>query len=408
MSLSYSQTLDYLYNRLPVFHKIGKAAYKKDLTNTLLLLEAIGNPHLKLKCVHIAGTNGKGSVSSLLHSFFVENGYRCGLYTSPHLLDFKERIRINTDNITEAFVIDFVARTKLAIEKIDPSFFEVTVAMAFDYFASQNLDICIIEAGLGGRLDSTNVIQPLLSIITNIGFDHTDILGDTLEKIATEKAGIIKQNTPVVVGEYLNETKTVFENTALEKQAQLNFALPAPTHWIEQCALKGKYQIKNLSTVYTALQQLENHFQFDAKFTDLALKNVKENSGLRGRWEVLSQQPFIVADTAHNADGLKYTIEQFTDIPHAQIHFILGFVNDKDLNKVLPLFPKNANYYFTKPSVFRGLDASILKESAEAYGLLGETFDEVKTAFNLVSKSLSANDILYIGGSTFVVADLLS
>lgn len=409
LTTSYTATMDYLYNRLPVFHKIGKAAYKKDLTNTLLLLEAIGNPHQQLKCIHIAGTNGKGSVSSFLHSIMVENGYRSALYTSPHLLDFRERIRLDRQNIDETFIVEFVEQIKPHIERIDPSFFEVTVAMAFAWFARQKPEVCIIEAGLGGRLDSTNVITPCLSIITNIGYDHMDILGNTLEQIASEKAGIIKPGVPVVIGETLPQTLPVFEQAARSCMSSMTVASGAPGSWITNSALKGSYQQKNLATVYAAVQELTQlGFAFEESAILKALKNVTPNSGLRGRWEILNESPFIVADTAHNGEGLKYTLSQFMAKPHRKPHFVLGFVNDKDLDKVLPLFPKEAQYYFTRPSVFRGLEASVLKEKAAKYGLAGEVYNDVNTAFHRAKTVMHRDDILYVGGSTFVVADLLA
>lgn len=404
----YQESLDYLYKRLPVFHKIGKAAYKKDLGNTLALLSFLGNPHKKLRCIHIAGTNGKGSVSSLLHSILLENGYTSALYTSPHLLDFRERIRIGKENIAEDFVADFVDKIKPALDEIDASFFEVTVAMAFDYFAKYNPDICIIEAGLGGRLDSTNVIDSILSIITSIGFDHMDILGSTLAQIATEKAGIIKENQVCIIGEVDAELTQIFVSTAKEKNTELVIANTVSDSFFQFSALKGNYQKHNLKIIYSAMQILRNvGFELEDSKIILGLQNVRINSGLRGRWEVLKTKPFMVADVAHNQEGLSSTMSQFMQIPALKRHFILGFVADKDLRLVLPLFPKDAKYYFVKPTVFRGMDSAILQEKAEEFGIHGKTYLRIEEAWNAAKTEMTEKDALYIGGSTFLVSDFL-
>lgn len=409
MSATYQETLDYLYSRLPVFQHIGKAAYKADLNNTIALMSALGNPEKNLKCIHVGGTNGKGSVSSMLAAVFTKHGYKTGLYTSPHLIDFRERIRINGEMIPKENVIQFTEQVKPLIEEISPSFFEITVGMAFDYFRKEQVDIAIIEVGMGGRLDSTNVVSPLLSVITNIGWDHMEFLGDTLAKIAAEKAGIIKPGIPVVVGESHEETKPVFTAKASALESSLTFAGPAPDNWINDCELKGIYQKRNLGTLYSAIQVLEHSgFEFNHELISDALKNVKKISGLKGRWEIIQNNPFVVADTAHNLDGLKLTIEQFLSSQAAQYHFVLGVVNDKDLSKILPLFPEKAKYYFSKPSVMRGLPAQQLQSTAAEYGLSGDVYNDVKSAYKAALQQASQNDAIYIGGSTFVVADLLS
>lgn len=405
---NYQETLDYLYSRLPVFQHIGKAAYKADLTNTIKLMAALDNPEKELTCVHVGGTNGKGSVSSMLASVFSSHGYRTGLYTSPHLKDFRERIRIDGEMIPESYVIDFTEKVKPVIEDISPSFFEITVAMAFQYFKDCNVDMAIVEVGMGGRLDSTNVIIPKLSVVTNIGWDHMEFLGDSLEKIAKEKAGIFKQHVPSVVGEILPETLPVFMNTAKELNSNLLIGSDHPNQWDQICELKGIYQSKNLSTLHAALQQLESQgYRFDAEKIHYALQNIKKLTGLRGRWEVLGEQPYIVADTAHNADGLKLTIAQLESLNKQHLHFVLGVVNDKDLGKILPLFPKMGTYYFCKPNIFRGLDAEKLKETAAQYGLTGETYASVADAFSAAQNAAGAADAIYIGGSTFVVAEVV-
>ncbi len=408
LDAQYQATLDYLYSQLPVFQHIGKAAYKADLNNTIALCNALGNPENKFKSIHVAGTNGKGSSSSLLASVFTAHGYKTALYTSPHLKDFRERIRINGEMIPKQYVIDFTEKVKSLIQDIKPSFFEITVAMAFCWFAEQGVEMAIIEVGMGGRLDSTNVINPELSVITNIGWDHMEFLGDTLAKIAAEKGGIIKPGIPVVIGEWTEETLPVFENIAKEKGASLLLAQAAPADWVALFALKGSYQIKNLGTVYTALLQLMRMgYPFETEKIETALRDVKKLSGIKGRWEVLQMQPLVVTDVAHNDHGLKPVLAQFTAIPHAHMHFVLGVVNDKDLGKVLPLFPKNATYYFSKPNIMRGLDANILKETAANYGLVGESYPSVQEALQAALKNSAVRDIIFVGGSTFVVAEVI-
>ncbi|MCC7296696.1 MAG: bifunctional folylpolyglutamate synthase/dihydrofolate synthase [Bacteroidia bacterium] len=406
---SYAETLEYLFNRLPVYQHIGKAAYKADLNNTIALMKALDNPELSFKSIHIAGTNGKGSVSSLLASIFAVHGFKTGLYTSPHLKDFRERIRINGEMIPESEVVDFTQRIKPEIDRIQPSFFELTVAMAFDYFRSQQVDIAIIETGMGGRLDSTNVILPELSIITNIGMDHMDFLGDTLSKIASEKAGIIKHNIPVVVGEKHPETDPVFEGKAVSEKAALFYADEAPENWTELFAMKGNYQVKNLATVAKAVEVMQSTglLKPNKELLERALKEVVQWSGLRGRWEILNQHPLTIADAAHNDHGLKWAMKQLKELKSNHIHFVFGVVNDKDLSKVLPLLPTSATYYFCKPKIIRGLDAKLLQEKSESAGLHGNCYSSVTEAIKAAQTQAKENDVLYIGGSTFVVAEAL-
>ena len=406
--LSYGETLDYLYSRLPVFQHIGKAAYKADLNNTIALCKALGNPENSFKCIHIGGTNGKGSVSSMLAAVFAEHGYKTGLYTSPHLKDFRERIRINGQMITEDYVVNFTERVKPLIESIEPSFFEITVAMAFDYFRAEKVDMAIIEVGMGGRLDSTNVIVPELAVITNIGWDHMEFLGDTLPKIAAEKAGIVKPGIPVVIGESRDETKPVFAEKALVSHSPIHFADHAPENWIATCELKGHYQRKNLATVKKSLDVLESMgYPFEQDKILNAISNVKKLTGLRGRWEIMQTHPLMIADTAHNADGLKETMAQLSDLNAPKIHFVLGVVNDKDLGKILPLLPVDATYYFCKPNIFRGLDAEKLAEQANSQGLKGAVYESVEQAKKTALSNAHSDDVIYVGGSTFVVAEAL-
>ncbi len=406
---TYQETLDYLFNRLPMFQNVGKSAYKADLNNTIDLLNAIGNPQDKMTFIHVGGTNGKGSVSSMLASIFTQHGYKTGLYTSPHLVDFRERIRINGQEISEAFVIDFTQRIKPHIETIHPSFFEITVAMAFDYFAKEKIDIGIIEVGLGGRLDSTNVIHPILSVITNVSWDHMDLLGDTLEKIALEKAGIIKQNVPVAIGEMEAAPLQVIIDKAKEMQAPYNNDWTCEPDWIDACELKGIYQRENLNTVYRAIKFLESTYRFDSDKIMHALSQVNKNTGLRGRWEILKTSPLVIADTAHNYPGVKMVMQQLMEtVGSMKLHIVWGMVGDKDRKEILKLLPTTAAYYFTKPSVIRGLDATILQEDASGYHLKGNTFETVGKALEYLLENCDADDIIYVGGSTFIVADAIS
>lgn len=406
--MNYQQTIDWMFKQLPMYQQQGASAYKKDLTNTLLLSEHLGHPENQLRCIHVAGTNGKGSTSHLLASVLQEAGYRVGLYTSPHLKDFRERIKINGEEISEAFICDFIAENKSFFEVNQLSFFEMTVGLAFDYFAKAQTDINIIEVGMGGRLDSTNIIQPLVSVITNIGLDHTQFLGSTLEAIAFEKAGIIKKDTPVVVGEYLPETKPVFIAQAKAQEAPIYFASELINDTFPS-VLIGDYQIHNKKTVQEVLAILNEYTDF--KVTDENICNgfmkVIENTGLQGRWQQLADAPKVICDTAHNSHGLKIVMQQLLNEKYSNLHIVLGVVNDKDLDEILPLFPKKAKYYFCRPNILRGLDAAILSEKAQEYGLEGKVYISVSNAYQEAVEAAQSDDLIYIGGSTFVVAEVL-
>ena len=404
--MTYQETTAWLFDQLPMFQMQGASAYKKDLTNTLLLVEHLHHPETKFKSIHVAGTNGKGSTSSMIASVLQEAGFKVGLYTSPHLKDFRERIRINGEMISEEFVVDFVALNKPFFEENQLSFFEMTVGLAFDYFAKEQVDIAVIEVGMGGRLDSTNVITPLVSVITNIGLDHTQFLGDTLPKIAAEKAGIIKSNIPVVIGECLDETKSVFVAKSKIENAPIYFAQDNPDVFYE-CALLGDYQIHNKKTVLQTIKLLQAQFKIEENHIMLGLKNVILNTGLLGRWQILKQKPFVVCDTAHNSHGLKVVVSQISKHQFETLHVVLGVVNDKDLDTILPLFPKNAKYYFCKPNLPRGLNADLLQVKAANFGLQGEVFDSVSSAYIAALDVAQDADFIYIGGSTFVVAEIV-
>lgn len=406
--MNYQETIDWMFKQLPMYQQQGASAYKKDLTNTLLLSEHLGHPENHLHCIHVAGTNGKGSTSHLLASVLQEAGYRVGLYTSPHLKDFRERIKINGEEISETFICDFIAENKSFFEDNQLSFFEMTVGLAFDYFAKKQTDINIIEVGMGGRLDSTNIIKPLLSVITNIGLDHTQFLGSTLEAIAFEKAGIIKKDTPVVIGEYLPETKPVFIAQANEQEAPMYFASELINDTFPS-VLIGDYQIHNKKTVQEALVILNEYTEF--KVADENIRNgfmkVIENTGLQGRWQQLGFTPKIICDTAHNSHGLKIVMNQLLNEKYNNLHIVLGVVNDKDLDEILPLFPRKAKYYFCRPNIPRGLDATILSKKANEYGLDGEVYISVSNAYQVAVETALHDDLIYIGGSTFVVAEVL-
>jgi len=429
--MTYQQTIDYLFAQLPMFSKIGADAYKANLDNTIALCTFLDNPQNKFKSIHIAGTNGKGSTSHMLAAILQQNGYKTGLYTSPHLKDFRERIKINGEEISEQFVIDFVQKTKTLSEKIEPSFFELTVAMAFEYFAQQQVDIAIIETGLGGRLDSTNVISPILSIITTIGYDHMNILGDTLEKIASEKAGIIKPNTPVIIGEYLPETKNVFIQKATNENAPIYFVqdeyitsninytvdylsldVTNTTHNIAEhfkLDLNGMYQAKNLCNVLCAEGILMNKgFTLSTQNEKLALANVKKLTGLHGRWEVITQNPTVIIDVAHNEDGIKQVIDQLSIVnkDSSTYHFVLGMVKDKDVDKVLSILPKNAHYYFSNAQIPRALPHDELKQKAAAHNLIGNSFNEVNSAIANAKQQAKINDVIVVCGSVFLVGEV--
>ena len=404
--MTYQETINWMFTQLPMYQQQGASAYKKDLTNTILLASHLDNPEKKIKAVHVAGTNGKGSTSSMIASILQEAGYRVGLYTSPHLKDFRERIKINGEMISEDFVVEFVKQNKSFFEENSLSFFEMTVGLAFDYFVKENVDIAVIEVGMGGRLDSTNIITPLVSVITNIGFDHTQFLGNTIEAIAGEKAGIIKPKIPVVIGEYTEETKKVFLAKAQECDSEIYFASDLITDDYP-CGLLGDYQFHNKKTVVQTINILKEKFEITDDEVKKGLLNVVKNTGLLGRWQQIHSNPKVICDTAHNSHGLKIVLNQIQKEKFNNLHFVLGVVNDKDLEDILPLFPKNAKYFFSKPNVPRGLDATILKESAEVYGLIGDVYNSISEAYKEALSVSSKNDFIYIGGSTFVVAEIV-
>lgn len=406
--MNYPETLNWLFNQLPMYQLQGASAYKKDLTNVHVLMDYLEHPENQLQCIHIAGTNGKGSSSHMIASVLQEAGYKVGLYTSPHLKDFRERIKINGVMISEDFVCDFVNQHQSFFEANDMSFFEMSVGLAFDYFAKEKIDIAVIEVGMGGRLDATNIITPLVSVITNIGLDHTQFLGNTLAAVATEKAGIIKRNIPVVIGEYTPETQPVFLATAKVNQSDLYFAsdLIATTYPSD---LLGDYQVHNKKTVLQTLTVLNQYTSFHTyeSHWKKGLSQVVKNTGLQGRWQQLGKSPKIICDTAHNTHGLTIVLNQIQKESSDQLHFVLGVVNDKDLDEVLPLFPKNAMYYFCKPNIPRGLEADILHKKASSFGLNGKIYNSVSAAYAKAKQNAQPSDFIYVGGSTFVVAEIL-
>ena len=408
--LNYSEALEYLFSTLPMYQRVGAAAYKKDLSNTLELCSQLGNPHNQFKSVHIAGTNGKGSSSHMIAAILQSAGYKVGLYTSPHLKSFTERIRINGVEIGEKEVVDFVTNHKLLLEEVKPSFFETTVVMAFDYFARNKVDIAIIETGLGGRLDSTNVIRPLVSLITNIGLDHQHMLGDTTSKIAKEKAGIIKKSVPVVIGKRQEDVIHVFERSSIEKDAPLFFAseLVSEDRIREfQLDLKGDYQKLNLPGVLQTIELLkEEEFAIDDVAIEKGLKNVVQLTGLKGRWQVIHKTPLIICDTAHNLDGIELVVSQLEAIPKNRLHIVWGMVNDKDPEALLSLLPKAATYYFCEPKVPRGMKLADLEYHASRMELKGEFVGDVNKAITTAKEVARYDDVIFIGGSTFVVAEI--
>jgi len=405
--MTYQETVNWMFKQLPIFQNQGKSAYKSDLTNIILLDNHLNHPHKHFKSIHVAGTNGKGSTSHMLASILQEAGYKVGLYTSPHLKDFRERIKINGEFVSEQFVIDFIKYNKPFFETHQLSFFEMTVGMAFDYFSEQKIDIAIIEVGLGGRLDSTNIITPLVSVITNIGFDHMQFLGNTLEAIAFEKAGIIKPIIPVVIGETQKETKPVFIEVARNNKADISFA-DREIKEIYSSDLKGDYQIHNIKTVIQTIQKLpKDKFKISKENIQKGLFNVVKNTGLRGRWEVLQNKPKVICDVAHNKEGLHYIMRQLEKEQYKQLHIVFGVVNDKDLLSILPLMPKQANYYFCKPNIERGLDAYVLEKAFRDSGFNGNAYSSVKSAFENAIENAKIDDLIYVGGSTFVVAEVI-
>lgn len=435
--MSYQDTIDYLYSRLPLFSRIGPAAIKADLHNTIAICDFLGNPQNKFKTIHIAGTNGKGSTSHMLASILQEAGFKTGLYTSPHLYDFRERIKVNGIMCSETFVTSFTNKMKPFIEKVAPSFFEITVGMAFEYFGDENVDIAIIETGLGGRLDSTNVINPILSIITNIGMDHMALLGNTLPEIASEKAGIIKKATPVVISEVISETKNIFDQKANSLNAPIYYAedfiqfksfqnnwqsslfefnqplihlLDAPLFpksFTVECDLPGKYQYKNLKGVLVAMQILATMgWQLSASKILKGLLHVRKNTGLMGRWECIQINPRIILDVAHNEHGIKALLEQLESIHYTQLHIVTGMVKDKDVNAVLNLLPKKAKYYFTQSHIPRALPVSELASKGNTFDLIGSQFENVNIALQAANINATPNDLILVIGSVFLVAEV--
>lgn len=405
--MNYQQTLDYLFSQLPMFQRVGASAYKADLNNTIELCKLLHHPEKNFKSIHIAGTNGKGSTSHMLASILQEAGYKVGLYTSPHLKDFRERIKINGEMISEQEVVDFVIKHQSEFEQINLSFFEWTVGLAFDYFSKKQVDIAVIETGLGGRLDSTNVITPLVSVITNIGKDHTQFLGETLAKIASEKAGIIKENIPIIIGETQQETQQVFIDKALEKSAKIFFADKIITTNYES-DLKGIYQEKNKKTVLAAIQQLMiNGFSIAEENIKNGLLNVVKNTGLLGRWQILSENPLTICDTGHNEAGINEVLKQISLTKHNHLHFVFGAVNDKEIDSILSMLPKNATYYFCQAKIPRALDVNVLYTKAKKIELKGNPYDSVENAIKQAKSNASVNDLVFVGGSTFVVAEAI-
>ncbi len=421
--MNYKQTIDFLFAQLPMYQRQGKAAYKANLNNTLALDKHFDYPHRQYLTVHIAGTNGKGSVSHMLASVLQQAGYKTGLYTSPHLKDFRERIKVNGAMIDEQSVVEFVEQNKEVIESIKPSFFEMTVAMAFQYFAKQNVDIAIIETGMGGRLDSTNIVSPMLSVITNIGLDHTAFLGDNLQSIAGEKAGIIKPKTPVVIGEWHKDTASVFMKKALENNSPIVFANRVrnasvkdnkytinfndePEYIDLELDLLGSYQQKNILTVLTALDVLKKELSILPEHIKEGVRTASATTGLKGRWQQLSDNPKIICDIGHNVEGVKYIVEQIDKQKFANLHIVWGMVNDKDIDKVLKLLPKQARYYFTKASIPRAMSELELMRTAKTNGLNGSCYANVSLAIRKAKENAQPNDFIFIGGSTFVVAEI--
>ncbi len=404
--MTYNETIEYLFNSTPLFQNVGKAAYKEGLANTLALDEYFGHPHTAFKTIHVAGTNGKGSTSHSLASVLQTAGYKVGLFTSPHLKDFRERIRINGEMISEEYVVDFVEKHRSFFEPLYPSFFELTTAMAFKYFADEKIDVAVIEVGLGGRLDCTNIITPVVSIITNISFDHVNLLGNTLEKIAGEKAGIIKHGIPVVIGETTPETRPVFEKKAKEVGTHLFFAEEADTQDV-LFELGGNYQKKNLRTILCALNILKSEFNISEENIRKGLSTVCERTGLMGRWQTLNECPKTICDVGHNVGGFEYIVKQLAQQNYKTLRIVIGMVNDKDIHGVLTLLPKEAKYYFTRAKVARALMPEELQNAALEYGLHGNCYPSVTEAFKAAREEASSEDFIFIGGSCFVVAEAL-
>ncbi|QFZ54115.1 bifunctional folylpolyglutamate synthase/dihydrofolate synthase [Oceanihabitans sp. IOP_32] len=405
--MTYQDTLTWMFSQLPMYQNQGKSAFKKDLSNTLKLAKHLNHPEQKFKSIHVAGTNGKGSTSHMLASILHEAGYKVGLYTSPHLKDFRERIKINGQPVSEQFVIDFIEENRTFFKSLGLSFFEMTVGMAFDYFSKEKVDIAVIEVGLGGRLDSTNIITPEVSVITNIGKDHTQFLGNTLKSIAFEKGGIIKPMVPVVIGETQRTTAEVFKALADKNDTTITFADKTPAAYYKS-DLIGTYQLKNIKTVLATINQLINRgYRISQENIRAGLLNVIKNTGLLGRWQVLNKRPKTVCDTGHNREGLKQVIAQVLNEEFEVLHMVFGVVNDKDLNTIADILPKNAIYYFCKPNIPRGMDAHKLKAELEGYNLKGEVYNSVSEAYKTALNAAGDNDFVFVGGSTFVVAEII-
>jgi dihydrofolate synthase/folylpolyglutamate synthase len=400
--MDYKRSVEYLFQRLPMYQRSGIAAYKKDIGNIIKACKILNNPEKKIKTIHIAGTNGKGSTAHMLASILQEAGYKTGLYTSPHLKDFRERIKINGKTIDKKYIINFIKENQLEFEKINMSFFEFTVAMAFNYFTESKVDIAIIETGLGGRLDSTNIINPELSIITNIGLDHTNLLGNTIEKIAFEKAGIIKKNTPIIVGRKQHKTKEIFKSIAKEKNAKLYYN-DNPKNIITD--VKGDYQNENIGTAIKAIEVL--NWNISNEQINKGINNILKNTGLEGRWQKLSENPLTICDVSHNEDGIKNILRQIEKTKFNKLHFIFGSVNDKVLTNIFKLLPKKAKYYFCAAKIDRALQTNILKQRAEEFNLYGDEFSSVNQAYINAKENASKDDLIFIGGSTFIVAEVL-
>ena len=405
--MTYQDTLNWMFSQLPMYQRQGKTAFKKDLSNTLKLAQHLNNPENKFKSVHVAGTNGKGSTSHMLASVLQEAGYKVGLYTSPHLKDFRERIKVDGEEVSKQFVMGFIKRNKAFFEINRLSFFEMTVGMAFDYFAKQKVDIAVVEVGLGGRLDSTNIVTPEVSVITNIGLDHTQFLGDTLEAIAFEKGGIIKPNIPVVIGETQKETTSVFKSLAKTCDSEIVFADKKISE-VYKSDLIGSYQSKNIKTVVQTVKELqEKGFKISEQNLKQGLLNVSKNTGLLGRWQVLKETPKVVCDAGHNREGLTYVMQQLSNETFKSLHIVFGVVNDKDLSSIADLLPKKATYYFCKPNIPRGLDADELKQRFSKYNLTGKAYNSVSEAYKMALKNAKKDDFIFVGGSTFVVAEII-
>jgi len=402
--MTYNQAIDYLFSCLPIYQRQGKIAYKSDIGNIVSASKILNNPHEKYKSIHIAGTNGKGSVAHMIASILQEAGYKVGLYTSPHLKDFRERIKVNGNMIKKSDVACFVKKNKNRFKKIDLSFFEFTVALAFQYFAIKEIDIAIIETGLGGRLDSTNIIKPDLSIITNIGIDHTNLLGNTIKEISNEKAGIIKQKTPIIIGRKQKETKNIFSDIAKKRNAPLKYA---NNHKLSS-DLKGNYQLENINTAVSAILEMQNQgWIITKKNIKKGLLNTIKNTKLIGRWHILSNKPLVICDTGHNEDALNAIFNQINNLSYNTLHIVFGIVNDKDLDKILKILPKDAIYYFCKANIIRALDAIELKKKASRYKLYGNNYSSVDSALKAAKRKALTADLIFIGGSTFVVSEII-